>query len=140
MTPLARLEPSDRRPANGWNRRIFLVAARPGQGPLTELTAGAQVGRQERVFMPLTRPCRRAVGHVTVERELLEQDILLDLPIPHHRLPPSRRDLRNSADYIIRASPMFCSASVRSVILFDHFVGARENSRWNCKAERFGGF
>jgi len=23
----------------------------------------------------------------------------LDLPFPHHRLPPNRRDLRKSADY-----------------------------------------
>ena len=33
------------------------------------------------------------------QRELVEQRGLIDLPLPHHRLPPSRRDLRKSSDY-----------------------------------------
>src|SRR6516165_11734589 len=45
------------------------------------------------------RPQQMRPRHVTFERELVEQSILLDLPIPHHRLPPSHRDLRKSADY-----------------------------------------
>jgi hypothetical protein len=31
---------------------------------------------------------------VAFERKPVEQRVLLDLPLPHHRLPPSRRDAR----------------------------------------------
>src|SRR5215468_4287955 len=48
---------------------------------------------------PVDRAQQMRLGHVTFERELVEQSILLDFPIPHHRLPPSHRDLRKSADY-----------------------------------------
>jgi hypothetical protein len=33
--------------------------------------------------------------HMPFERELVEQRVLLDFPLPHHRLPPSRRDLES---------------------------------------------
>jgi hypothetical protein len=36
------------------NRRVSPVAPRPGEGPLTEPTAGAQPWPRERVLMPLT--------------------------------------------------------------------------------------
>ena len=38
--------------ANGRFRRIFLLAAHPGEGPLTEPTAAARAWRPELVFMP----------------------------------------------------------------------------------------
>src|SRR5215468_5743514 len=47
----------------------------------------------------IDRPQQMLLGHMPFERELVEQSILLDLPLPHHRLPPSRRDLTKSANY-----------------------------------------
>ena len=41
---------------NGRNRRIFLVAALSGEGPLTEPTAAAQIRGREPLFMPQRRP------------------------------------------------------------------------------------
>jgi hypothetical protein len=38
------------------NRRVSPVAPRPGEGPLTEPTAGAQPWPRERVLMPRTGP------------------------------------------------------------------------------------
>ena len=38
-----------------WNRRVSPVAVRPGEGLLTERTAGVQPVRRERVFMPQMR-------------------------------------------------------------------------------------
>ena len=46
------------------------------------------------------------LGHVTFKRELVEQSVLLDFPLPHHRLPPSRRDFRKS-DYYTMTDPVF---------------------------------
>src|ERR1700680_3607679 len=40
--------------ANGSSRRIFLPAAHPGEGPLTEPTAAVPAWRPELVFMPLS--------------------------------------------------------------------------------------
>src|SRR5262249_3583426 len=48
------------------------------------------------------RPQQMRLGYVTFERELVEQSVLLDFPIPHHRLPPSRRDFSKS-DYYTKA-------------------------------------
>ncbi|MGC2522912.1 MAG: hypothetical protein WA417_09790, partial [Stellaceae bacterium] len=45
------------------------------------------------------RPQQMRLGHVTFERELVEQGILMDLPFPHHRLPPGHRDLSKSSSY-----------------------------------------
>ena len=45
-------------PANGGNRRIFLLAAHPGEGRFTQPTTAAQAWRPELVFMPLKRRCR----------------------------------------------------------------------------------
>ncbi len=42
----------DRCPANDRNRRYLVIAARSGQGLLTEPIAGAQVGRRELVILP----------------------------------------------------------------------------------------
>ena len=39
-----------------WNRRVSPVAVRPGEGPLTERTAGVEPAQSERVFMPQRRP------------------------------------------------------------------------------------
>src|SRR5258707_2431717 len=44
------------------NRRVSPVAPRPGEGPLTEPTAGAQPWPRERVLMPQNRRSRRASG------------------------------------------------------------------------------
>jgi hypothetical protein len=41
------------------NRRVSPVAPNPGEGLLTEPTAGTQPERRELVFMPLKRPCQR---------------------------------------------------------------------------------
>jgi len=49
----------DRRLPNGRNRRISLVAGRPGEGPLTEPIAATQPRRQEPLFMPRNGRCRR---------------------------------------------------------------------------------
>jgi hypothetical protein len=46
-------------PGNGWNRRVSPVAVRPGEGRLTESTAGIPRGRRELVFMPLCGHCRQ---------------------------------------------------------------------------------
>jgi hypothetical protein len=41
---------------DGRYRRYLVIAARSGQGLLTEPKAGAQVGRRELVILPLKRP------------------------------------------------------------------------------------
>jgi len=41
---------------NGCCRRVSPVAVHPGEGPLTERTAGVQPARREQVFMPQRRP------------------------------------------------------------------------------------
>src|SRR5438105_15764204 len=43
--------------ANGRNRRVSLVSARPGEGPLPEPITGVRPARQELVFMPLLGHC-----------------------------------------------------------------------------------
>jgi len=45
-------------------RRIFLLAAHPGEGPSTEPTAATLAWWWELAFMPLTGPCRRERGKV----------------------------------------------------------------------------
>jgi hypothetical protein len=39
-------------PSSGQNRRIFLVAAQSGEGPLTERTAATQLWGREPLFLP----------------------------------------------------------------------------------------
>src|SRR6266568_406783 len=46
--------------AHGICRRIFLLAARSSEGPLTEPTAGVQPARQELAFMPQSGHCLRS--------------------------------------------------------------------------------
>ena len=64
MSPPPRSAP----PANGRNRRVSLIAIRPGEGRLTEPRAGAQPERRELVFMPkpdlgsAQAECGRAIG------------------------------------------------------------------------------
>ena len=58
-TELGRLESAGRHQANSRNRRISSVAARPGEGRVTERTAGVQPAPRERVFMPHSRPSKR---------------------------------------------------------------------------------
>ena len=43
-------------------RRTFLLAARPGEGPFTQPTAGAQAWRPQLVFMPHSRRPSSARG------------------------------------------------------------------------------
>ena len=43
---------------------------------------------------PVNRSQQVLFRHMPLERKLVEQRVLLDLPFPHHRLPPSRRDLK----------------------------------------------
>jgi hypothetical protein len=47
------------------------------------------------------------LGHVPIKRKLVEQRVLLDLLLPHHRLPPSRRDLSKSNNYIMALPEFF---------------------------------
>src|SRR6516164_7075929 len=49
---LGRTLPLDLGPANGRNRRTSPIAARPGEGPLTEPTPAVRPRLRERVFMP----------------------------------------------------------------------------------------
>jgi hypothetical protein len=53
---------SSARPTSVRNRRISLVAGRPGEGPLTEPIAAAQPRRQEPLFMPHYGPCLELVA------------------------------------------------------------------------------
>jgi hypothetical protein len=48
---------------------------------------------------PINRSQQVLFRHMPFERELVEQRVLLDFPLPHHRLPPSRRDLRKPRNY-----------------------------------------
>ena len=41
-----------------YRERVSPVTVRPGEGPLTQLTAGVQLWRQELVFMPLSGPAQ----------------------------------------------------------------------------------
>ena len=43
---------------------------------------------------PINRPQQVSFRHMPFERKLVKQRVLLDLPLPHHRLPSSRRDVR----------------------------------------------
>ena len=51
---VSRTLPLDLGPANGPNRRVSPVPPRPREGPLTELTAGAQPWPRESFLMPLS--------------------------------------------------------------------------------------
>jgi len=57
----------------------------------------------------IDRAQQMRLRHMPFERKLVEQRILLDLSLPHHRLPLSRRDLRKSGDYNT-AAPTFFNA------------------------------
>ena len=59
MSAKGRTLPLDLGFTNGRNRRISLVAGRPGEGPLTEPIAATQPRRQEPLFMPRNGRCRR---------------------------------------------------------------------------------
>ena len=43
---------------------------------------------------PIDRSQQMPLRHMPFKRELVKQRVLLDLPLPHHRLPPSCRDVR----------------------------------------------
>src|SRR5438105_748850 len=49
-------------PTNARCRRVSPIAARPGEGRLTEPTAAARLSRQQRRPMPRSRPRRREPG------------------------------------------------------------------------------
>ena len=42
---------------------------------------------------------RSALPFSRFEQLVVEQRVLLDFPLPHHRLPPSRRELRKLCNY-----------------------------------------
>jgi hypothetical protein len=54
-----------------------------------------------------SRAQQMLLGHVPIKRKLVEQRVLLDLLLPHHRLPPSRRDLSKSNNYIMALPEFF---------------------------------
>jgi hypothetical protein len=57
----------DRGRAKVRNRRLSPVAVPPGEGRLTEQTAGVQPAQSEQVFMPHSGPCpRRRVLSITI--------------------------------------------------------------------------
>jgi hypothetical protein len=55
----------------------------------------------------INRTQQMCLGHMPFQRKLVEQRFLLDLPLPHHQLPPSRRDLRKSSNYTALAQSFF---------------------------------
>ena len=52
---------------------------------------------------PVDRPQQMLRRHMTFERKLVEQRVLMDLPFPHHRLPPAVV----MRDYTAFAMPFF---------------------------------
>jgi hypothetical protein len=56
------------RGGNGWFRRVSPIAVRPGEGLLTERTAGVRPMRRERVFMPHTCRSRDPPGSAELGR------------------------------------------------------------------------
>jgi hypothetical protein len=61
MALMGRVPRFDCGSANGRYRRIFLLAAHPGEGRLSQPTAGAQPWPRERVLMPRNRHCPLAM-------------------------------------------------------------------------------
>ena len=71
MAVQVRRQGFDGGPANGRKLRIFLLAAYPGEGHLTQLAAAVPAGRRELVFMPPFQtfaPLKRKVGKGVVFR------------------------------------------------------------------------
>ena len=48
----------------------------------------------------IDRPQQMLLRHMPFERKPIEQRVLLDLPFPHHRLPPAVVIWQNQTDYI----------------------------------------
>ena len=48
----------------------------------------------------IDRPQQMLLRHMPFERKPIEQHVLLDLPFPHHRLPPAVVIWQNQTDYI----------------------------------------
>ena len=96
------------RALNGAERDvIFRQEPSPGRLGLSDFT-DMGYGAVERLQLPpqpveFDKPINRSqqvfFRHMPFERELVEQRVLLDFPLPHHRLPPSRRDLRKPRSY-----------------------------------------
>ena len=64
-TALGRLQRFDSGPANGRNRRIFLVGGHPGEGRFTEPRTAAEPGRRQQVLMPRSRHSAAAIRLLT---------------------------------------------------------------------------
>jgi hypothetical protein len=96
-----------------WFCRLWLDGAVPITRPSQRTaTAGfdrrSAYGTVERLqltpqLVELDKPVDRSqqvpLRHMLFDRELVEQRVLLDFPLPHHRLPPSRRDPQKSRNY-----------------------------------------
>jgi hypothetical protein len=54
---------------------------------------------------PIDRSQQVPFWHMPFERELVEQRVLLNFPLPHHRLPPDGRDSRKSRNYKQKPCP-----------------------------------
>jgi len=71
MALMGRTSPFSGKVGKVRRRRVSPVASRPGEGLLTERTAGVQPVRRERVFMPHSG--RSALGQCSVKMNLLGQ-------------------------------------------------------------------
>ena len=74
----------------------FRIDRRSAHGAVERLQLPSQPVEFDK---PINRSQQVLFGHMPFERELVEQRVLLDFPLPHHRLPPSRRDLRKLRNY-----------------------------------------
>ena len=57
----------------------------------------------------IDRPQQMLLRHMPFERKPIEQRVLLDLPFPHHRLPPAVVIWQNQTDYITILQAFFNS-------------------------------
>jgi hypothetical protein len=95
----------------------FRVNRRPAYGAVE----GRQLPPQTVEFdKPINRPQQVPSRHMPFERKLVEQRLLMDLSLPHHRLPPSRRDL----SYTAAAKPFFNTIAHEPSLRLDDCEGS----------------
>ena len=90
------------RPVTDVRERIFLLAARPGEGRFTQPTAAAQAWRPELVFMPRSR--HLAIRATNSSTRVAARLGYLAPPDRHTSLPSRRRRRRAPARFRARAA------------------------------------